>query len=267
LKNITIFFLLVLSTSYAQVESKDKEDKKKRQESIIKEHLENGAWLHMMFSKEWQDCIDNGLKKDSTIAYLWQQKAMPYFKLRKCEIGMPFIDQAVKFDERQYLPYRAFIKCIFAKTYKEALADFEQCKKKFGNNYVMDHTYDFYIALCYLQLNKYQDAEKLLGSYVTDMLNKNGEDWVHPTALFYYGISIYEQQRWSEAVVVFDRALKLYPNFSDVKFYKAMCFFKLDNEEAANLLLEQGKKDSDLGYTINEDNAIYEIYPYNVIWR
>lgn len=48
----------------------------------------------MMFSKEWQDEIDLGLKKDSTIAYLWQQKAMPYFKLRKCEIGMPFIDQS-----------------------------------------------------------------------------------------------------------------------------------------------------------------------------
>ena len=40
---------------------------------------------------EWQNCLDEGLKKDSTVAYLWQQKAMPYFKLRKCEIGMPYV--------------------------------------------------------------------------------------------------------------------------------------------------------------------------------
>ncbi|MCL9804906.1 tetratricopeptide repeat protein [Flavobacterium amniphilum] len=261
-----MLFLILFSTSSCNSQSNSKE-KKIRQEEIIKEHLEKGAWRHMMFSKEWQENIDLGLKKDSTIAYLWQQKAMPYFKLRKYEIGMPLIDKAVKYDAQRWQPYRAFIKCIFAKTYTEAIADFEDCKKKFGNNYEMDHTYNFYIALCKLQLNQYDEAEKLLSDYINEMLKKNGEDWVHPTALFYYGISKYEQQKWVEAIHEFDRTLKSYPNFSDVKFYKALCLMRLNKEKEAKLLFEEGEKDAKTGYTINEDNAVYEKYPYQVIWK
>ena len=29
---------------------------------------------------------------------------------------------------------------------------------------------------------------------------------------------------------------------------------------------EKAKKDAETGYTINEDNAIYETYPYKVRW-
>lgn len=267
MKYLIIILSICFSNCYSQNDKKNDVDKKAKQELIIKESLENGAWKHMMFSKEWQDEIDLGLKKDSTIAYLWQQKAMPYFKLRKYEIGMPFINNAVLYDAKNWQPYRAFIKCIFAKTYKDAILDFEDCKKKYGNNYEMDHTYNFYIALCDLQLNKFSDAENLLSEYVNDMLKKNGEDWVHPTALFYYGIAKYEQQKWEEAIVEFDRALKQYPNFSDVKFYKAMCFMKINKEKEAMILLDEGKSDAEKGYTINEDNAIYEKYPYQVIWQ
>ena len=94
------------------------------------------------------------MKKDSTIAYLWQQKAMPLFKARKYEAGMIFLDKAVLYDEAEYLDYRAFIKCIFAKTYREAIIDFEKCKEKVGNSYVMDHTYDFHIALSYSAIDR-----------------------------------------------------------------------------------------------------------------
>lgn len=267
MKYLIIICTLFFVDSYCQTDKENDAGKKAKQELIIKECLENGAWKHMLFSKEWQDEIDMGLKKDSTIAYLWQQKAMPYFKLRKYEIGMPFIDKAVSYDAQRWQPYRAFIKCIFAKTYKDAIIDFEDCKKKYGNNYEMDHTYNFYIALCDLQLNKFTDAENLLKEYVNDMLKKNGESWVHPTALFYYGISKYEQQKWEEAITEFDRALKQYPNFSDVKFYKAMCFMRINKVKEAMILLDEGKMDAEKEYTINEDNAIYEKYPYQVIWK
>lgn len=266
IKIITIIFLFIFSDFYGQEDEKKIADKKVRQESIIKESLENGAWKHMMFSKQWQDEIDAGLKKDSTIAYLWQQKAMPYFKLRKYEIGMPFIDKAVKYDPKEWQPYRAFIKCIFAKTYKESINDFEDCIKKYGNRYIMDHTYGFYIGLCYLQLNEYEKAEKQFKEYIDDIF-KNRQGLQHPTALFYYGIAKYEQEKWDDAIIEFDKALKIYSNFSDVKFYKAMTLIRLNKMKEANVLLEEGKKNADMGFTINEDNANYEKYPYQVIWK
>lgn len=119
---------------------------KAREEQIINEHLKNGVWKHFYYSQEWQSEIDKGLAKDSTIAYLWQQKAMPMFKQGKYEIGMAYIDKAVEYDSAKWQEYRAFIKCVFAKTYKDAITDFEDCKIRFGDRYVMDHTYDYYLT-------------------------------------------------------------------------------------------------------------------------
>jgi hypothetical protein len=42
---------------------------------------------------------------------------------------------------------------------------------------------------------------------------------------------------------------------------------KINKEKEAMTLLEEGKMDAEKGYTINEDNAIYEKYPYQVIWK
>lgn len=40
-----------------------------------------------------------------------------------------------------------------------------------------------------------------------DMHRKRGEDWVHHLDLFYYRISLYEQEKYEEAVQTFDRIL------------------------------------------------------------
>jgi len=263
----SILFTLAFSTS-CQVKSQSPEIKinKTDQESIIEEHLKNGAYKHHYFSLEWQEEIDKGLAKDSTIAYLWQQKAMPLFKQRKYEIGMEFIDKAVKFDKENWQPYRAFIKCIFAKTYEAAIIDFQDCKKQFGNGYVMDHSYDFYIALSYLQLNKYQKAEKIFKNDIEALIAENGEGWVHHLDLFYYGISKYEQKKYIEAIEVFDWALRKYPNFSDAQHYKAICHGKIGEVEKGKTLYERAKLVGANG-TINEDNAIYELYPYQIRWN
>jgi len=235
----------------------------KAQDSIIKQAKTcTSLYNYNIHMADWQACLDKGLAKDSTIAYLWQQKAMPYFKAKKYEVGMQYIDKAVTYDAEQYLPYRAFIKCIFAKTYKDAITDFETCIKYFGNGYVMDHTFKFYIGLSYLQLNKFEKADHLFDSYIETLLKENGQAWVHPTALFYSGIANYELKKYDVAITQFDRALKLYPHFSDAEFYKAISLINLGKQEAAQKVFNAYVEDSKAGYTINEDNVIYETYPY-----
>ena len=76
-KTIIIFTLFHYSCFiYTQTNS---EITKKNQESIIKEFVTDCAekYNYNYQMAEWQSCLDEGLKKDSTIAYLWQQKAMP----------------------------------------------------------------------------------------------------------------------------------------------------------------------------------------------
>ncbi len=228
MKNTLFIALFFFTFASAQNQSTERTRTDYHRE-LEEEFLDNCArkYNYTYQMSEWQNCLDEGIKKDSTYAYFWQQKAMPYFKAKKYEIGMEYIDKAVLYDAKRWQPYRAFIKCIFIKSYREAILDFEDCKNKFGNDFVMDHTFDFYIALSYLQLNEFGKAEVLLQGYVNQMLAKNGESWVHQTALFYLGISKYEQKRYEEAIIDFDRALKNYSSFSEVKFYKAICMLYL----------------------------------------
>ncbi|MBE9488807.1 MAG: tetratricopeptide repeat protein, partial [Bacteroidetes bacterium] len=194
------------------------------------------------------------------------QKAMPLFKQGKYEIGMEYIDKAVKYDRRRWQDYRAFIKCIFAKTYREAIKDFEDYKKDFGNSYVMDHTYDFHIALSYLQLNEFKKAEEIFKKDYEKQVSEHGKDWLHPVDLFYYGISKYEQGKYQEAIELFDLALEIHTQFSDVQYYKALCLRKIGKTKEANELHKIAKINGRQGYSFNEDNAIYERYPYQVRW-
>lgn len=239
---------------------------KVKQEKIVEKYLKNGAWKHELYSREWQEEIDKGLQEDSTIAYLWQQKAMPMFKQAKYEAGMVYIDKAVKYDRQRYQDYRAFIKCIFAKTYREAIADFEDYKERFGYSYVMDHSYDFYIGLSYLQLNEFEKAEAVFQKDYDYQLNKYGKDWLHHVDLFYFGISKYEQKNYQGAIEVFDQALEIYPSFSEVQIFKADCLRKIGKTEEAIELQKLGEINGRNGHTINEANAIYERYPYQIRW-
>jgi tetratricopeptide (TPR) repeat protein len=119
--------------------------------------------------------------------------------------------------------------------------------------------------LSYLQLNEYPKAEMLFNEYIDDLF-KNRQGLEHPTALFYYGISKYEQKKWEEAIIEFDKALKIYPNFSDAKYYKAICLARLGKQEKVSMLYEESKEDAKKGYTINEYNTVYETYPYQKRW-
>ncbi len=241
---------------------------KEKQEKIIQEYLydcaHNYNYRYEMY--KYQECIDKGLAKDSTIAYLWQQKAMPLFKARKYEAGMVFLDKAVKYDEKKWLSYRGFIKCIFAKTYRSAIKDFERIKELEGNSFVMDHTYNFHIALSYLQLNEFKKAEKIFKKDIEEQVAQWGEDGYHHLDLFYYGISLFEQQKWEEAIVQFEKSLEKYPNFSEPMLYKALSMMQLDTytEKELEIIFEKLKKNKEAGNTINEDNAVYEKYPYQV---
>jgi tetratricopeptide (TPR) repeat protein len=266
MKKIVIYLLLIVTATAFSQEKELSSEIREKQDAIIEEFVTNCAEKYNLVEEmpERQNCLDEGLKKDNTIASLWQQKAMAYFVAGKYEIGKPFLDKAVFFDAKRCQPYRAYVKCIFAKTYRESLLDFEDCIKKFGNGYVMDHTYGFYMGLCYLQLNEFEKAEKILQEY-NDDIYKNRQQLQHPTALFYLGIAKYEQKKWQEAIAEFDKALRIYPNFSDAKYYKAICMSKLGTmEEATAKLYNELKEDSKKGYTINEYNTLFEKYPYQL---
>lgn len=234
-------------------------------EQTIKRFLENGAWRVRYFSPEYQLYIDSAILENPNVAYLYQQKAMPYFKQSKYEQGLKYLDIAVKIDPKTHIDYAAFIKCIFVKNYTNAIADFQTAKLiKGANGFVMDHSYDFYLGLCYLQLNQFEKALPYFENSINQTKKTNGENWVHYLDLHYFGITLQELNRHKEAIEAFDKALVSYPNFSDAKYYKAISLFRLNQSNSAEQLLTESESDFKKGFTINEDNSVYEKYPYQL---
>jgi tetratricopeptide (TPR) repeat protein len=262
---IFILTFITMHVGCAQKQADKKEIKKKisTQDSISLYKYLNKVGEFPLFSMKRQRYIDSALTIVPKASQLWQQKAMPLFKQKKYEIGMPYIDSAVKYDKtKHWLEYRAFIKCIFQKSYRAAIKDFNLAQKQNGNSYVMDHSYEFYKGLCYLQLNQFDSAEYLIDKVIKEEIKTRNE--AHFLHWLYLGIVQFEKENYTEAIKSFDSGLKLYPQFSDIQFYKALCLREQKQNKQAIELLLSAKDNLKKGYGINEDNAIYENYPYQI---
>ncbi len=238
------------------------------QKEIIDTYLKQGAWNHHYLDNVWGEWIDKGLEKDSTIACLWQQRALPYWKTRKYEVALTYYDKAVKFDRERYLSRRGFLKCIFQKNYREALIDFNAYKNEFGHTHEQDHSIEFWIAICHLQLNEYRKAFTVLDNEIKEQEAQYGADWVHYLDRFYLGVIYLELKDYKSAIVEFDKVLGEYGSFSDAQYYKGYCLNKLGEKERAREILNTGKSNYESGNTFNEGSGIsFEPYPYQIVWE
>jgi len=237
------------------------------QEEIIEQYLHQGAWKHHYLTKEWGDWINKGIQKDSTIAYLWQQKALPFWKTQKYSQAILYYNKAVELDPQKWLSRLGFLKCIYAKDYHAALKDLVSYKNEFGSTYEQDHALEFYVGLCYLQINQFEQALSTLEDMIAKQESEYGTNWVHYLDRFYLGITYFELGDYEKAILKFSKVLVEYPKFSDAQFYKAICLNELGQKAEARELLTKGKSNFKIGYTINEGSSTYVDYPYQVTWQ
>ena len=226
------------------------------------------SFQNPMHSLEYQQYLDSALTIVPERAWLWQLKAMGLYKSRKYQLGEPFLEKAVEYAPEKYLDYSGFMRCIFSKDYIKSISEFMRAKKEFGDGYVMDHTYNFYIGLDYLQLNKFSKAKEFLllskEQQFKDFPNDPPQEACHYLDWYYLGIADFELGNYQEAIASFDMSLKVYENFAEALYFKGKSMTKLGNEEGA----EWEKKAFEYGdNTINEDNVVYEIYPYQLFHK
>jgi tetratricopeptide (TPR) repeat protein len=234
-------------------------------EEIVTKYLKNGAWKYPITWPEWQLYLDSAIALNPNYAYLYQQKALPYFSQGKYEIAVTILDNAVRADSPAYIDYRAYMKCIYGNRHKEAMLDFIEAKKLKGEKgYVMDHSYDFYIGLCYLQLNEFDKAIESLKKSIENTEKTNGASWVHWLDYFYAGIAFYELQNHEEAIAYFDKSISNHKNFADAKYYKVISLYRIKKYNESKSLLLECDFDFKAGYSMNATNAKYGRYPYQI---
>ncbi|WP_300024290.1 hypothetical protein [uncultured Maribacter sp.] len=275
MKKYVILLLFISSCNLSDRKEESGKDDKKVEKKVlsgidsmrIREYVEK-SFQSPMHSLEHQQYLDSALTIMPESAWLWQQKAMPLYKTRKYQLGEPFLEKAVEYDPEKYLDYSGFINCIFSKDYIKSISEFMRAKKEFGDGYVMDHTYNFYIGLDYLQLNKFSKAKEFLllskEQQFKDFPNDPPQEACHYLDWYYLGIADFELGNYKDAITSLEMSLKVYENFAEALYFKGRSMTKLGNEEGA----EWEKKAFEYGdNTINEDNVIYEIYPYQLFHK
>jgi tetratricopeptide (TPR) repeat protein len=215
---------------------------------------------------EWQASADSALMIDPQCAYVWQQKAMPYLKNGDFGTWVNYINKAAAYDPKKYLPYRAFCRLAFMKDYDAALKDFEEAEKYNKNDieYVMDHTYDLYKGLCYLETHRLDLAKKHFQKSIDYQLNARGEAWTHYVDLFYLGMAYHLLKDDSRAIYYLDKCLKQYAQFPDANYYKGLILRSLNRPTEALEHLLAAQQAMKQGYRMNEDNEIYANYPLQI---
>jgi tetratricopeptide (TPR) repeat protein len=208
--------------------------------------------------------LDSALSVVPWSAFLWFEKSYPLLFGGKYDIGAPYLDSAVKYNKEEYVGYRGYIKCIFEKRCREAIPDLKEAQRLNGEGHLEDHPYDFFIGLCYLQLNKFDSAANLFTNSISKVRNEHGWQMIHYLDWFYLGIALFEKDDFPRAIDCFDSCLRSYNHFSDAKFYKSWCLKEMKNYQPALEIMTEAGKDYKDGYTINDDNARYEPYPYQV---
>lgn len=129
---------------------------------------------------------------------------------------------------------------------------------------IMDHPYLFYMAICNLQLDNLAEAYKGLSRLLENERSTRGEENVHYLHYFYMAMTCLEMDKAEDALVYLAKCLALYPRFSDGHFYKAkiLTFYRKYDEALGYIRL--AAEEFAQGYSMNEDNALYEAYPYQV---
>lgn len=262
----TTLLIILLMVSSTSIIAQTNIEKQAKQDSLIEKYLKKGAYQYHYLLHGWQDWIDIGLEEDSTIAYLWEMKALPYWKTQKYELALECYKKAIQYNRARNLGRQGYMRCIFQKNYKEAILDMEMAEKEFGYGYQNDHSYQFYIALCHLQLHNFKKAEQILLVDFEKTAKARGENWIHYLDLFYMGIIQYELRDYDKAITYFDKAITEYSQFSDAKYYKGLCYLLKGKRIEAKELMIEAKANFAKGFSINEDDSFYEQYPYKVNW-
>lgn len=234
------------------------------QDSLITKYLDNGAHRFSYLDPRWTVYCDSLIAICPNIARAYQQKAIPLIKDGLLEEAFLLENKAVALDPKRWLAYRGYLKCIKTKDYEGAILDFQKAAQLTPNGLEMDHTYPFFEGLCNLELGNYSQAE---ANFKKDIFIQKGVDGsrdVHFNTLFYVGVLYFEMKQHGPAKAYLEQCLQAYKQHPDANYYLALTHRAQGNNELARQYLNTARQALAAGYRLNEDNIIYNNYPYQI---
>ncbi|NQX86266.1 MAG: hypothetical protein HRT67_10250 [Flavobacteriaceae bacterium] len=110
---------IILATNFLCCKNHEKNacstSKSLSEDNIINSYLKAGAWKYHYLDNRFTQWIDKGIAQDSTIAYLWQQKALPLWKQHRYDEAIGYYEKATALKPEVWLSRLGYLKCVFAK--------------------------------------------------------------------------------------------------------------------------------------------------------
>lgn len=215
---------------------------------------------HSYTSAAYQAACDSLLALCPKWDNVYQMKAMPFIKKGRSAEAYYWLDKAVALNPTEHLDYRAFLKCLFTKDYAGALEDFAEAEKLRPGGGLMDHSYRFYSALCYLGLGNFSRATALL-----DEVAKEQEarlKTAHFNTYFYLGLARHLAGLDTESERAFAQCLAIHRQHPDAHFYLGRILKARGENEKADTHFRSCVSALQAGYNNSEDQEPYIRYPY-----
>lgn len=242
----------------------DKCGSRRYQDSLVTRYIENGAHKYSYNDPRWTQYCDSLLAVCPTVAYAYQQKAVPLIKDGKYAEAFALENRAAELDPQKWLAYRGFLKCIFTKDYAGAILDFQQVARLKPGSREMDHTYPFFEGLCNLELGNLQRAEVNFKEDIRQQKGPGGQQDVHFNTLFYVGVLYLELKNYAQAKSCLAQCLKAYPQHPEANYYLGLTYQAQGDKTTARRYLAAAQKALASGYRLNEDNIYYANYPRQI---
>jgi len=245
--------------------SQDCENRKFR-DSLIVRYVDSGAEKLPYYynNPAWGSYLDSVISICPNVASAYQLKAVPAIKNGEYSKAYRLDEKAAELDSPQYVSYLGFLKCIFTKDYTGAIIDFNRAIKIIPGGAEMDHSFYFYLGICYLELGKYRDAE---ANFNKDIFSQNRGDStgdIHFNSLLYMGITKSENNELDSAEIYLKKCLHIYKQLPEANYYLAFIYKKKKEANLEKNYLEIAQKSILGGYSMNEGNLYYVNYPRQI---
>lgn len=222
-------------------------------------------WQHHAYTTpQYQDACDSLLALCPELDQVWQMKAMPYIKLGNWEKCFAALEKAVVLNPRQWLPYQAFLKCIFTKDYEGAIPELKAADKLMPGSGTMDHSFDFFIGLSYLCLDSLEQAETYLGKDIGWQEKSRGKGNVHHVSLLYMGLCQLKMKHYLVAEKIFHQCLNIYPQYPEANYYMGELYALTGKKILAKAYFVKARQCYGQGYNSSEDQEYYINYPFAI---
>lgn len=212
---------------------------------------------------EWDQTYDSLIAICPNIAEAYQEKGLPYVANGNLEKAFEYNNKAVELDPKRWTAYRGYLHCIYAKNYEKAIADFESAEKLAPYGFIQDHSYSFYLGLCYLEIGDYDKSEFFFMKDIETQRRGEGTNDIHFNTLLYLGILYYSINEFDKAEYYFKDCLRLYEQHPMANYYMAKTLKIIGNKQQ-EFYFEKAKQYILEGYKINEPNSLYVNYPRQI---